>query len=153
VTAIEFDLELPPSDQAQPFSRADLTFYGLDHSGPSFTVHVFFDVPDATVDTLRTVEAGYVGSFVVFGHGGCFGDEGHCDVRDPVSAFDRRPPHQLVRATRVLIATDAVRRSVAAGADTVHVTAVAEVRASVLADPQTADDVLVIDQVALHTYL
>ena len=41
MTAVELDLELPQSEEAQPFSRADLTFYGLDHSGPSFTVHVF----------------------------------------------------------------------------------------------------------------
>jgi hypothetical protein len=153
VTAVELDLELPPPERAQPFSRADLTFYGLDHSGPSFTVHVYFDAPGATIDTPRTAEAGYVGSFAVFGHGGCFGEEGHCDVRGPVSAFDRRPPHQLVPATRVLIATDAVRRSAATGADTVHLTAVAEVRESPLADPQAAGDVLVVDQVALHTYL
>jgi hypothetical protein len=35
---------------------------------------------------------GYVGSFAVFAHGGCFGDEGHCDVRGPVSSFGRCPP-------------------------------------------------------------
>ena len=68
----------------------------------------------------------------------------------PVSAFDRQPPHRLVPATRVLIATDVVRRSGATEADTVHLTAVAEVGESVLADPQTAGDVLVIDRVATH---
>ena len=147
---VQLDLQLPPEDT--PLSRADLTFYGIDHSGPSFTVHVFFDRPDATVDTPRTEETGYVGSFSVFGHGGCFGEEGHCDVRDPVTAFDRRPAHPLVPTTRVLIATEAVRRRSASGAGSVHVTAVAEVRGSALADPQAAAEVLVVDQAALHIY-
>ncbi len=147
---LQLDLELPPGDL--PLARADLTFYGVDHSGPSFAVHVFFDHPDATTDTPRTKENGYVGSFSVFGHGGCFGEEGHCDVRDPVTAFDRRPPHPLVPTTRVLIATDAVRRRTAGGAGSVHVTAVAQVRRSALADPEAAADVLVADQVALHVY-
>jgi hypothetical protein len=148
---VELDLELPPGDA--PFSRADLTFYGIDHSGPSFTVHVYFDIPEATVSSPRTPEDGYVGPFSVFGHGDCFGEAGHCDVREPVTAFDRRPPHQLTPTTRVLIATDAVQRRTAAGARSVHVTAVPEVRSSALADPEAAPGVLVVDQVALHTYL
>jgi tyrosinase len=149
VTTLQLDLELPPEDDG--FARADLTFYGIDHSGPSFLVHVFFDAPHADPDTPRTAESGYVGSFAVFGHGGCFGDEGHCEVRGPATPFDRRPPHQLVPATRVLVATDAVRRSIGRGR-TVHITAVAEVRSSPLADPGVSADVLVVDQVALHTY-
>jgi hypothetical protein len=148
---IEFDLELPPS--GDEFARADLTFYGIDHSGPSFTVHVYFDAPEAvTAATARTQEGGYVGSFSVFGHGGCFGDEGHCDVRGAVTPFDRRSPHQLVPMTRILIATEAVRQRVAEGRGQVRVSAVAEVRQSPLADPAAAEDVLVLDQVALHVY-
>jgi hypothetical protein len=152
VTTVEFDIELPPADPDDPIARADLTFDGLDHSGPSFAVHVFFNRPGATVDTARRSEDGYVGSFTVFGHGGCFGDEGHCDVRGPVTAFDRRPPHQLAPATRVLIVTEEIRSRVAAGAGTVHVSAVPEVRASALAEPGAAATVLVVDQVAVHTY-
>jgi hypothetical protein len=149
---IELDLELPPPG-GESISRADLTFYGIDHSGPSFTVHVFFGAPGATAASPRTLEDGYVGAFAVFGHGDCFGEEGHCEPRGPVTAFDHRPPHQLVPATRVLIATDAVRQQVAAGARSVHVTAVPEVRSSALADPAAAGAVLVVSQVALHTYL
>jgi hypothetical protein len=151
MSALEFDLELPPSAE-DSFTRADITFYGIDHSGPSFRVHIFFDAAEVTLDTARTPDAGYVGSFSVFGHGDCFGDEGHCDVRTPVTAFDRRPPHQLVPATRVLIATEAVRRRTATGARSEHDTAVAEVRTSALADADMAADVLSLDQVALHTY-
>jgi hypothetical protein len=36
-------LELPPPER--PFERADLIFYGLDHSGPSYVGHC--DIPAA----------------------------------------------------------------------------------------------------------
>jgi hypothetical protein len=151
MTAVEFDLEMPPAGQGS-FYRADITFYGIDHGGPSFRVHVFFNALGATSETPRTPDEGYVGSFSVFGHGDCFGDEGHCDVRDPVTAFDRRPPHQLVPTTRVLVATEAVRQYTAGGHRSVHVTAIAEVRPSALADPDSTVGELSVDQVALHTY-
>ena len=34
-------IELPPANR--PFERADLIFYGIDHSGPSYEARVFFD--------------------------------------------------------------------------------------------------------------
>ena len=151
MTVLELDLELPPAVK-DSFHRADLTFYGIDHGGPSFRVHVFFNAPGATLETPRTWEAGYVGSFSVFGHGDCFGDQGHCDVRGAVTAFDRRAPHPLVPTTRVLVVTAAMRAYSAAGFRAVHITAVAEVRPSPLADAEAAAGVLVVDQVALHTY-
>ena len=148
---ISFDLELPAGDDLPDIARADLTFYGLDHSGPSYEVRVFFDKPDAGADTPLD-DPSYAGSFSVFGHGGCFGEEGHCDVRRPVSAFDRRLPHQLVPATRVLICTAAIRRLVAGGRDRVTATLVEVVRATPLTDPDATGEVLRLDQVALHTY-
>lgn len=147
---MEFDLELPAAQE--PFSRADITFYGIGHRGPSFRVHVFFNTPGATAETPHTHEYGYVGSFAVFGHGDCFGDAGHCDVRSAVTPFDRRPPHQLIPTTRVLVATDAVRQYAGAGFRTVRVSAVPEVRPSTLDDADTHGTALRMDQVALHTY-
>jgi tyrosinase len=150
--AITFELELP-TGAAQPGRvRADLTFYGLDHSGPSYEVRVFFNRPDADADTPLTAEAGFAGRFTVFGHGGCFGEQGHCDVRPPVSVFDRRPPHQLVPAVRVLTVTEAIAGLIRDDAATVTVTAVPVVRGSPLASAEQAEDVLVLDQAALHTY-
>jgi hypothetical protein len=115
-------LELPPSDP--PFSRADLIFYGIDHSGSSFEARLFLDDPDADHAADRG-RASYVDSFFIFGHGGCFGDVGHCDVpltRDP---FDLRPAHQLLPAIRVVTVTDAIRDRVRKGATSVSVTIVA----------------------------
>jgi len=150
--AITFELELPTGAAQPEHARADLTFYGLDHSGPSYEVRVFFNHPDADADTPLTGGAGFAGSFAVFGHGGCFGEEGHCDVRPPVSVFDRRLPHQLVPMARVLTVTNAIGELIRADAQTVTVTTVPVVRSSPLASADQAADVLVIDQVALHTY-
>ncbi|MEO6704189.1 MAG: hypothetical protein ABI140_18375 [Jatrophihabitantaceae bacterium] len=149
---ITFELELPDPSTETEISRADLTFSGLDHSGPSYQIRVYFDAPEAGPDTARSNEAGFAGQFAVFGHGGCFGEEGHCEVTDPVSAFDRTHPHQLVPATRILDVTPAVQALLAAGRTSVRVSLVPVVRASPLASPEQAEDVLVIDQVALHTY-
>jgi len=150
--AVTFEIELPAGEDLPDLSRADLTFYGLDHSGPSYQVRVFLNHPDAGPGTPLTADAGFVGRFSVFGHGGCFGDEGHCEVRGPVSAFDRRPPHQLVPIARYLTVTDAVRDLIQRDTQSVTVTAVPVVRASALASADQAADVLVIDQVALHTF-
>jgi hypothetical protein len=107
-------LELPGADELDELSRADLVFYGVDHSGPSYEGRVFLGNPAAAADTPQDVEHGYAGSFTVFGHAGCFGDEGHClpDQRF-TDAFDVRLPHPLAPLTRTVIATAAVRRAIA----------------------------------------
>ncbi len=70
----------PTSPEEGRFTRADLVFSGVDHSETSYEVRVFLNNPTADASTPRTAEHGYAGRFVVFGHGGCFGDEGHCEV-------------------------------------------------------------------------
>src|SRR3954451_18127432 len=103
-------LELPAPEV--DFQRADPVFYGVDHSGSSFGAHLSLGDEPA-------------GSFFIFGHGGCFGDIGHCDIPQQVDRFDLRPPHQLLPATRVVTVTEQIRRLVAAGTRTVPVTIVA----------------------------
>ena len=143
------EIELPRPGLV--IARADLTFYGLDHSGASYEARVFLDRPDATADTPLD-DPGYAGSFAVFGHGGCFGEEGHCQVRPAVTNFDRRMPHQLVPAVRVLTCTEHINRLIAENRATAAVTVVAVVRDSPLADAATAAELPVIGQIALHTY-
>jgi hypothetical protein len=88
----------------------------------------------------------------VFAHGGCFGEEGHCEVRPPVSPFDRRQPSPLVPIARYLTVTDAIRGLIGRDERSVTVTAVPVVRPSALAAADQAADVLTVDQVALHTF-
>jgi hypothetical protein len=150
--SITFDLELPPAAIGDALARADLTFYGLDHSGSSYRALIFFNNPSASVSMSADAGSGYVGRFAVFGHGGCFGEAGHCEVVGPVNAFDRNHPHQLQPATRIVTVTSAVQDLVASGAKKVTVTVVPVVRKSAIAKESDADTILTFDQVALHTY-
>jgi tyrosinase len=108
-------IELSAAIAAGEFERADLVFYGVDHSGDSYEGRVYVNNPDADAATGRDAPS-YVGSFHVFGHGGCFGDEGHCDVpSDPHAPFDLRPPHQLTPHVKAVIVTDALKRVLTQG--------------------------------------
>jgi hypothetical protein len=75
------------------FVGADLEIRGIYHGEASYEGRIFFNNPRADDKTPRTPEYGYAGSFHIFGHGGCLGDPGHCDVhehsREP---YDFRPP-------------------------------------------------------------
>ena len=125
-------LELPAPEV--DFKRADLVFYGVDHSGSSF---------EATI-TLGDEPAG---SFFIFGHGGCFGDEGHCDVPSgPPDPFDLSPPHQLTPQVKVVVVTEALRRALAAGRREITVTVVAHTLG------ERANDVLAFSTVRLLAY-
>lgn len=49
--------------------RAELVFEGVEQAGPSFEARVFLNNPEADESTPRTPEAGYAGSFHVYGYG------------------------------------------------------------------------------------
>ena len=122
-------LELPAHDPDADFVRAELQFHGVDHSGLSYEARIFLNRPEADAESERgSNEAGYAGSFHIFGHGGCFGDVGHCDVpSEPRHANDLRLEHPLTPDTKVVIITDALKRLRAEGAESVTVTVVAHV--------------------------
>jgi hypothetical protein len=135
-------IELP--EAPGEFARADLLFLGVDHSGASFEARLFLDAPEADHAWPRE-HPDCCGSFFMFGHGGCFGDAGHCDV--PTRAeFDLRPPHPLLPAIRIVTVTDAIRRRLAAGAEAVTVTVVAH------AADRRPNDVLAFETVRLAFY-
>ena len=137
-------IELPPADR--PFKRADLIFYGLDHSGASFEGPGLPRAPRGVGRDAGTEHRAYVGSFFIFGHGGCFGDVGHCDVPQERDPFDLRPPHQLEPAARILTVTEAVRRLLEREAQATKVTVIASTPAKEPAD------VLAFETVRLATY-
>ena len=92
------------------FYRADMEFYGIDHSGPSYEGRVFVNNPHANQKTPTTFKNGYFGSFHIFGHGGCFGDTGHCEVRRERRPYDVRPDHPLTPAYKRIIVTDQLKK-------------------------------------------
>jgi hypothetical protein len=136
-------IELPDPEEA--FKRADLIFYGLDHSGHSFEGRVFLNAPNADHATGRDHES-YAGSFYIFGHGGCFGDVGHCDIPQQVDPFDLRSPHQLTPATRILTATPSIQALIENGVRQVAVTVVAHTAGDY------ENDVLAFETIRLATY-
>jgi tyrosinase len=132
-----------PDDAA--YFRADLVFYDVDHSGPSYEARVFINAPEANLDTPRD-DPHFAGSFCIFGHGGCFGDVGHCDIPTERDPFDLRPPHQLIPAHKTVVVTDAFKRLVKPEDDQLTVTVVACVPGA------DKHDVLKFERVRLLTY-
>jgi hypothetical protein len=102
-----------PIDIAGPehrFVRADLEIYGIYHGEASYEGRIFFNNVKADHDTPRDLEHGYAGSFYIFGHGGCLGDPGHCEVNEHQrEAYDFRAPHPLTPAMKRVTVTDALR--------------------------------------------
>lgn len=96
-------------------TRADIEFHDVDHAGASYEGRVYVNNPEANADTGKD-DPSYAGSYHIFGHGGCLGDPGHCDV-EPRRRYDPRPAHPLTKATKVVRANDAVKRAIADGGD------------------------------------
>jgi hypothetical protein len=100
-------------------SRVDIEFQQVDDSGASFEGRVFLNNPEADENTDLNLENGYAGSFFIFGHGGCFGDEGHCEV-DTERAFDPYDPrrsHPMTPVETSVEATEAVQHTASEGED------------------------------------
>src|ERR1700722_12413103 len=131
------------------FTRADVEFHGVDHSGPSYEGRVYLNTPGADAST-GLAAPGYAGSFYIFGHGGCLGDTGHCDVA-PRRRFDPRPAHHLTPVRKVVIATDAISRALDTGADELVVTVV-PVITSTSPEAGRPDDLLQYQEVRVVTY-
>jgi hypothetical protein len=143
---------LSQRDLPNELARADLVLLDTEHGGHSFEARVFLNNPAATADTPMTDDTGYAGTFHIFGHGGCFGDAGHCEVNDRGKApHDLRDLHPLSPIRTELTVTDALRRILQAG-DLKTVTLVP----LALGRPATADpaneDVLHYSSVKLLTY-
>jgi len=102
-------VELPPSAASGRFRRADLVFYGIESRGETYIARVFLDVPGESADTSLEREAGYAGRFVLFGHGGCVGEPGHCDPSENRDPFDVGPPGGLTPQTKTVEITDALK--------------------------------------------
>jgi hypothetical protein len=147
------NFELAPLDPAEGFSRADLEFRGVDHSGPSYEARIFFNNARASASTACDAASGYAGRFHVFGHGGCFGELGHCDIREGRgNPYDRRLAHPLTPQFKPVIVTEALRRALqTGGGEPIRVRVVAVVRDPPSTRGKQADP-LKFESVSLITY-
>jgi hypothetical protein len=141
-------LAVPVFEEQPRFARADLEFHGVLHDRGSYEGRIFLNAPDADLGTPTEAEAGYAGSFYVFGHGSCYGDEGHCEVPSgPIHPFDYRRPHPLYPQVMVVPVTEALERLIDSGTPELTVTVV-----PTNAHGEEVGDVLFFKRLALVTY-
>jgi hypothetical protein len=134
------------------YRRADLELNGVDHSRASYEGRLFINNDGAGPDT-PTSDRSYAGSFWVFGHGGCAGDEGHCDPPSRTRLFDFRAEHQLTPVTKRVIVTTKLKELVEPGRS--FTVRIVPCMRSVTAEPlpQTlVDDLLSVEEVRLLTF-
>ena len=103
---IPFDLE---ALECRP-KRIDLEFKRIEHQGASYEARVFLNHKRAGLSTSLD-HPGYAGSFFIFGHGGCFGDVGHCELNHSSNPYDRRSTHALTPAFKRINATESILRA------------------------------------------
>jgi hypothetical protein len=136
------------------FTRADVVITGVDHSACSYEVRIFLNNPDSDGGTPRDEASGYAGRFHVFGHGGCFGDTGHCDVPPPTTdPTDLRPPHQLTPLTTYVTVTTALQRLLVSDSALETLTLVPLSLPPRREDQRAAPDLFHHETVDLRTYL
>ena len=138
------------ADLEQEFTRADLEFEGIDHSEASYEARIFINNSKAGEDTPMTEAEGYAGAYHVFGHGGCYGDVGHCDVRNLPDPYDPRPAHPLSPLKKTVIATEAIRTALAKGPE-VTITIVPVITG--LTEKCRTDSVLKFEKLGIVTYV
>ena len=100
------------------FERSDLIFSGVSHGELSYEVRIFLNNRKVNIETPRSIELGYAGRFVIFGHGGCFGDANHCNytsMSDMVVA--PHVQHPLARKTIHVTITRALKHVLDTNAD------------------------------------
>jgi tyrosinase len=111
--AVPASVAVPAAD----FRNADFEIGGIKHTGSSWEGLVYLDNPAAGAGTGKDAAAGYVGSFTVLGHGGCFGAAGHCDAPDERRRFDNRLLARSIRMKKRVDVSDALRAAARAGGD------------------------------------
>jgi hypothetical protein len=97
------------NEKEHEYYRVDIEFHGVDHSGPSYEGRVFLNKPNANKNTPLDYKNNYAGSYNIFGHGGCFGDIGHCDIK-PRRAYDSRAAHPLTPALKTIVVTNLIKK-------------------------------------------
>lgn len=102
-------------EAAGGLGRANLAFYEVDHSGPSFEARIYIGAGRGLKRDAGLDHPAYAGSLWVFGHGSCHGEEGHGEVPEGRDPFDYHLPHHLEPAPRIVTVTAAIKRLVEAG--------------------------------------
>jgi tyrosinase len=89
--------------KVKEFTKAEVRLHWVPQLVRSCFIRVFLNQPGADASTPITNNSHYAGYIAVFGHGGCYGGPGHCDLPPPRARdFDVRPRnHNTPRNHRI----------------------------------------------------
>lgn len=109
-TYVSKEISLNIKKLENEFYRADIEIHNVDCSVPSYEGRIFLNNPNANQKTEPILKNGYVGSYNIFGHAGCYGDIGHCDLPPGDRMYDFRPSHHLKPIYKRVVITDALKK-------------------------------------------
>ena len=100
------------------FSRARVNVHNVRHPEPTCELVLFANrTTPADASTPRTGAEGFLGAYMLLGHGPCPGAPGHCDPDQPIMSR-LRPPHHLAPFDIFIDVTARLRAALgAAGGD------------------------------------
>ena len=141
--------------QASGETSVEILFHEVSHSEGSYEVRVFLNNKRATINTERLTKNGYAGRFVVFGHGGCFGESGHCEfelaVNDPINPFRPHPVRPLTRL--ITVPTDLIRQNLEKGKMLETITLVPISASGKRRDQKPTNELFSCSEVVVRTYV
>jgi tyrosinase len=115
---------IPVGAKLKDFTKAEVRLHWVPQLARSCFIRVFLNQPGADASTKITNNPHYAGYIGVFGHGGCYGGPGHCDLPPQrARAFDVRPRnHNTPRNHRIDVTAAAKELLKKKGTDTLQIT-------------------------------
>jgi tyrosinase len=132
-------------EKIKAFRKAEIRLHSVPQLMRSCFIRAFLNQPDADAATPVHDNPHFAGYLAVFGHGGCYGGPGHCDLPPAQSRdYDRRPrSHNTPRNHRIDV-TQCARRLLET-ADSLQITLLV-----IGVDYQEESDLLKLEGVSLN---
>lgn len=92
---------------------------------------------------------GFAGCFHIFGHGGCSGGAGHCEIKASPRPYDPRRAHPLTPTRKAVMATEALHQ-VMSQSQSVRITVIATVTGGT--ERCDLENVLAFERISIDTY-
>ena len=133
------------------FYRADIEIHNVHHAGQSYEGRIFLNNRNANQNTPMDEKNNYAGSYHIFGHGGCFGDIGHCDYKSERRRYDRRTSSDVRPQYKHIIVTNLLKKiGKKTNKFTITIVPVLYGKSKSQSVPQT--DIIKFDKIGIITY-
>ena len=150
-TYVSKEINLDIKKLENEFYRADIEIHNVDRSVPSYEGRLFLNNPNAHQKTAPTLKNGYVGSYHIFGHAGCYGDVGHCDLPQGERMYDYRPSHHLKPIYKRVVITDALKK-LGKNTSKFKITIVPVIQDLSIETSDSYDDIIKFEKIGIITY-